>query len=113
MAGKLTIRHQMTFIAVACGEEIMVTNFEQTQTFWTFYLDGKKLKKEQFLSLQAKTTSDLIDQFRGSMFDVIIAKNFGPKAIYRLKEKGIRLYTFDGGRRAALNAYLAGELQEI
>ena len=47
------------------------------------------------------------------MFDVIIAKNFGPKAIHMLREKGIRLYTFEGGKRAALNAYLAGELQEI
>ncbi|MBQ9045989.1 MAG: NifB/NifX family molybdenum-iron cluster-binding protein [Oscillospiraceae bacterium] len=113
MAKKLVINHQMTFIAVACGEEILVTNFEQTQTFWTFYLDGKKLKKEQFLSLQAKTTSELIDQFCGSMFDVIIAKNFGPKAIHSLKEKGKRLYTFDGGKRAALNAYLNGELREL
>ena len=113
MAKKLLLHHQMTFIAVACGDEMLVSNFEQTQSFWSFYLDGKKLRKEQFLSLQAKTTSDLIEQFRGSMFDVIIAKNFGPKAIHLLKDKGIRLYTFDGGRRAALNAYLAGELQEV
>ena len=27
MAKKLVIQHQMTFIAVACGEEITVTNF--------------------------------------------------------------------------------------
>ena len=113
LANRLVIQHQMTFIAAACGEEIIVTNFEQTQTFWTFYLNGKKLKKEQFLSLQAKTTSDLIDQFCDSMFDVIIAKNFGPKAISKLKAKGKKLYLFDGGRRAALNAYLSGELQEI
>ena len=113
MAKKLVIGHRMTFIAVACGEEILTANFEQTQTFWTFYLDGKKLKKEQFLSLQAKSTGDLIEQFGGSMFDVIIAKNFGPRAIHQLKEKGKRLYTFDGGRRAALNAYLAGALQEL
>lgn len=113
MANKLVIRHAMTFIAVACGEEITVTNFEQTQTFWTFYLDGKKLKKEQFLSLQAKTTAELIDQFCGSMFDVIIAKNFAPRAAYMLKAAGKRLYSFDGGRSAALNAYLAGELTEL
>ena len=113
MAKKLLIRHSMTFIAVACGEEILTANFEQTQTFWTFYLDGKKLRKEQFLSLRAKTTSDLIDQFCASMFDVIIAKNFAPKAAYKLKAAGKRLYTFDGGRRAALNAYLAGELTEL
>ena len=113
MANKLVIKHKMTFIAVACGEEILITNFEQTQRFWTFYLNGDKLKKEQFLSLQAKTTSDLIDQFCNSMFDVIIAKNFGPKAIHKLKEKGIKLYTFDGGRRAALNAYLKGELTAL
>ena len=54
MGKKAVITHQMTFIAVACGEEILTTNFEQTQTFWTFYLKGKKLNKEQFLSLQAK-----------------------------------------------------------
>ena len=37
-----------------------------------------------------------------------IAKNFAPRAAYKLKAAGKRLYTFDGGRRAALNAYLAG-----
>ena len=102
-----------TFIAVAYDGKGNLPNFEQADTFWCYYLTGRRVKKRQLLSLTVKNTEDLIAQFRASMFDVIICWNFGPKSIYQLKQVGLHLFTFDGGSAAAVRAFRRGELQEL
>ena len=103
----------LTFIAVAYDGSGNMPNFEAADTFWSYYLEGNRVKKRQLLSLTTKNTDDLIAQFRASMFDVIICRNFGPKAMYQLKQVGLRLFTFNGGSAAAVSAFRRGELQEL
>ena len=90
-----------TFIAVAYGGAAEIVPFEQAKTFWVYCLDGKHIKKRQLLSLYAETV------------DVVICRNFSSRAIAKLKEKDMRLYTFDGGCDAAVKKYLSGELREL
>ena len=102
-----------TFVAVAYGGEASIPHFEQAKTFWVYCLDGKHIEKRQLLSLYAETGSAQIEEFCGSVIDVVICRNFSSRAIAKLKEKGMRLYTFDGGCDAAVKKYLNRELKEL
>ena len=102
-----------TFIAVAYGGAAEIVPFEQSKTFWIYCLDGKHIKKRQLLSLYAETGSAQLEEFCSSVIDVVICRNFSSRAIAKLKEKGMRLYTFDGGCDAAVKKYLNRELKEL
>ena len=69
--------------------------------------------KRELLSLYPKNSEDRIEKFLGSSFDVLICANFGPKAMARLKEGGISLYTFGGGCEMAVRKYMEGDLTEL
>lgn len=102
-----------TFIAVAYRGEGEIESFEQAKTFWVYGLEGKKIKKRQLLSLYAENGSALIEEFCSSVIDVAVCRNFGPRAMARLRQKGMRLFTYEGGCDAAVKKYLAGELKEL
>ena len=101
------------FVAVAYGGEASIPNFEKADTFWAYYLSKNKIMRRELLSLYPETNDERIAKFVDSSFDVVIARNFGAKAIARLKEAGLSLYTFDGGCDAAVKAMLADELTEL
>lgn len=111
MARKRSSRY--TFVAVSYGGEAELLHFEQTKAFWSYFIDGKKIQRRELLSVYDKNTDELIGHISDSLFDVVIARNFGAKAMARLKEAGIKLYTYTGGCDAALKAYLNGELKEL
>ena len=106
------------FAAVAYGGEGTIPAFEQADTFWAYYIgkgkNGKsRILKRELLSLYPKNSEDRIDKFLGSSFDVLICANFGPKAMAKLKEGGISLYTFGGGCEMAVRKFIEGELAEL
>jgi len=101
-------------VAVAYDGQTPLPAFEQTSHFFAYYLeDGKKIVKKELLSLTVTKDKGLIGQFRNSMFDCIIARDFSPKARALLKEEGIRLFISDAGTDAALKAFLAGKLERV
>ena len=106
-------KDRYTFITVAYGGAAEIVPFEQAKTFWVYCLDGKHIEKRQLLSLYAETGSAQIEEFCGSVIDVVICRNFSSRAIAKLKEKGMRLYTFDGGCDAAVKKNLNCELKEL
>ena len=99
-----------TIIAVGYGGEAQIVPFEQAKTFWVYCLDGKRIKKRQLLSLYAESGAAQLEEFCRSVVDVVICRNFGARAIAALKEKGMSLFTFDGGCDAAVKKYISGEL---
>ena len=111
MARKRSSRY--TFVAVSYGGEAELLIFEQTKAFWSYFLDGKRIERRELLSVYDDSTDALIAHISNSLFDVVIARNFGAKAMAKLKAAGIRLYTFSGGCDAALKAYINGELTAL
>ena len=103
----------LTFIAVSYNGQAELTNFEQSNAFWVYCLEGKKIRKRQLLSLYPGSGEKRLQQFCQSVLDVGICRNFGPKSMARLKVQGLMLYSFDGGCYRAVKAYLAKELKEL
>ncbi len=106
------------FAAVAYGGEGTILAFAQADTFWADYIgkgkNGKsRIMKRELLSLYPKNTEDKIEKFLGSSFDVLICANFGPKAMAKLKEGDISLYTFGGGCEMAVRQFMDGQLTEL
>lgn len=99
-------------VAVAyTGSEIQ--NFEQGEAFWIYAVDKDKIVRTQILSLYPKNIDDAIDKFNICAIDVLICKNYGAKAMSELKKSGFKIYTFDGGAKAAVKAYAEGRLTEL
>ncbi len=90
-----------------------VTNFEQGDAFWIYAIDKDKVVRMQILSLYSRDTNAVIEQLRRIRVDVIISKNFGPKAMNELKNAGYKLVTFDGGAKASVKAYATGKIKAI
>lgn len=57
-----------------------------------------------------KNSEEAIETLKKEMIDEVIARNFGPRALFLLTKTGIRAYTFEGGSGAALKALEKGEL---
>ncbi|MBQ8913653.1 MAG: hypothetical protein IJ054_06375 [Lachnospiraceae bacterium] len=93
------------------GSEIQ--NFEQGEAFWVYAVDGKKVVRTQILSLYPKNLSDAIEQLTQCAIDVLICRNYATKAMLELKKAGFKIYTFDGGAKAAVNAYAEGRLESL
>jgi len=93
------------------GSEIPV--FEKSEAFWIYAVDETKVVRMQILSVYSGNIDDMIKQLRMCRVDALIARNFGPKAMSMLREAGIRMYSFDGGARAAVNAFSEGRLAEM
>lgn len=104
---------KMTFVAVAYAGEATIPVFEKATNFWAYYIEGGKIYKRELLSLFPESTDDLIEKMGRSMFDVLICRNFGPKAMAKLKSRGKRLYTFEGGCDRAVRAFLDEEIKEL
>lgn len=101
------------FIAVAFDGKSNTEYFERTDTYWLFYLQDGRVRREQYLSLFNKGMDDKIMQFKRSMIDGIICKGFSPKPMAKLRASGIKIYEFDGGTKMAIEKLLKGELKEI
>ncbi len=104
---------KMTFVAVAYAGEATIPAFEKATNFWAYYIEGERIYKRELLSLFPESTDDLIEKMGKSMFDVLICRNFGPKAMARLKARGKRLYTFEGGCDRAVRAFMEKEIREL
>ena len=99
-------------VAVAyTGSEIQ--NFEQGEAFWIYAVDKDKIVRTQILSLYPKNLKDAIDKFNLCAIDVLICKNYTSKSMVALKKAGFKIYTFDGGAKAAVKAYAEGKLNEL
>ncbi|MCR4717630.1 MAG: hypothetical protein K5656_10655 [Lachnospiraceae bacterium] len=90
-----------------------VTNFEQGDAFWIYAIDEDKVVRMQILSLYSRDVKDVIEQMRRIRVDTIISKNFGGKAMSELKSAGFKIVAFDGGAKAAVKKYAAGEIREL
>ena len=110
---KLKSNDGRTFLAVSYGGAAELMNFEQSDAWWIYCLENGKVKKKQLMSLYPKDFEERIDAFANSVLDAVICRNYGPKAMARLKALGIELYSFSGGIDAAVNAYRNEELQEL
>lgn len=93
------------------GSEI--PNYEDTQAFWIYAVDKDKVVRMQILSIYTKDIRQNIKMLQQCHVDGLICKNYGPRAMSKLKKAGIRLYAFDGGARAAVNAFAQGKLREM
>lgn len=103
----------LCFVAVAYGGAGELDTFEQANAWWVYGLEGKKLGKKQLMSLYPKNFQERIDAFEHSVIDVVICRNFGPRAMAQLKALGLTLYTFSGGCDAAVKAWQAKELIKL
>ena len=101
------------FVAVAFDGTEQIPYFEKAETFWVYCMEDGKLKKRQFLSVYAKDSTEQIRRFKESMVDVIICRNFSPKAMAVLKKNGLKLYSFDGASDAAFKAFTKGTIWEL
>ena len=101
------------FAAVAYGGEASIPTFEQANTFWAYYLSKGKIMRRELLSLYPENNDDKIAKFTDSSFDTLICRNFGPRAMARLKAEGFSLYTFEGGCDKAIQAMIAGDIKEL
>lgn len=110
---KLQKKDGLTFVAVAYGGAAELMNFEQADAWWIYCLEGGKVKKKQLMSLYPKDFEERIDAFAHSVLDAVICRNFGPKAMAKLKALGLELYTCSGGIDAAVKAYLKKELIKL
>lgn len=112
MPGRLKKVYATDIIAVSyTGSEI--PNFEDSTAFWIYAVDENKVVRTQILSVYSKNIDDIIYQLKQCGIDGVICKNYGPKAMSSLKRAGYRLYGFDGGARAAVNAFALGKLAEM
>ena len=93
------------------GSEI--TNYEDTQAFWIYAVDEDKVVRMQILSVYTKDIERNIKMLQQCHVDGLISRNYGPRAMSRLKGAGIKLYAYDGGARAAVNAFAKGRLKEL
>ena len=99
-------------VAVAyTGSEIPV--FEKSEAFWVYAVDETKVVRMQILSVYSGRIDDMIKQLGMCRVDALICRNFGLKAMSRLREAGIRMYTLDGGAGAAVKAFAEGRLAEM
>ena len=103
----------MRFVAVAYGGAAELLPFEQANAWWVYCLQDNKVKKKQLMSLYPKSFEERIGAFANSVLDVVICRNYGPRAMARLKALGMELYTFSGGIDAAVKAYRNEELQKL
>lgn len=110
---KLSRTDGLTFVAVSYDGEAELCNFEQSNAFWVYVLKGNHIRKRQLLSLYPKNAEDRLQSFADSVLDVVICRNFGPKAMARLKELGLRLYSFEGGCDMAVRSFMKKELKEL
>ena len=104
----------LRLIAVGYEAGQPVPFFEKAEAFWLYYYeDDRRIRRREMLSLYEKDIDKKIDKFRESLLDTLICRNFGPKAIAKLKAAGFHLYTFSGGSDAAVKALMNGELEEL
>ena len=103
----------LCFVAVSYSGAGELDTFEQANSWWVYGLEGKKLGKKQLMSLYPKSFQERIDAFEHSVIDVVICRNYGPRAMAQLKPLGMELYTFSGGIDAAVKAYRNEELQKL
>ena len=103
----------LNFVAVAYGGEAELLPFEQANAWWIYCLEGKRVKKRQLMSLYPKNFEERISAFSDSVLDVVICRNYGPRAMAMLKGLGLTLYTYSGGVDAAVKAYLNRELSKL
>lgn len=101
------------FVAVAFDGSEQIPYFEKADAFWLYCMEDGKLKKRQFLSVYSKDTEAQIRRFKESMTDVLVCRNYSPKAMAVLKRNGLSLYTFEGGADAAYKALMNGELKPL
>ena len=112
MPGHSKIVHATDIVAVSyTGSEIPV--FERSEAFWIYAVDETKVVRMQILSVYSGKVEDMLRELKLCRVDAVISGNFGPKAMSLLRKAGIKLYTFDGGAKAAVTSYAAGKLREL
>lgn len=109
MPGKLRKIYATDIVAVSyTGSEIPV--FERSEAFWIYAVDETNIVRMQILSVYSGKIEDMLRELRLCRVDAVISKNFGPKAMSSLKNAGMRLFTFEGGAKAAVSAFAKGKL---
>lgn len=104
---------ETTLIAVAFTGHGYVPNFEEARYFEIYaFEDGKKRQKQMFsVNQEGIHTDDIMKQLDRLKIDVVIARNYGPRALHKLKSYKIRTCVFDGGPGAAIKAWKEQRLQ--
>ncbi|MGN0240097.1 MAG: NifB/NifX family molybdenum-iron cluster-binding protein [Candidatus Weimeria sp.] len=99
------------FVAVAYAGGASIPYFEKAEYFnIIFFEEGKRRKKGHMLLMGDKNSEEAVDTLKKEMTDKVIARNFGPRALFLLTKAGIKAYSFQGGSGAALKALEKGEL---
>ena len=112
MPGHSKIVYATDIVAVSyTGSEIPV--FEHSEAFWIYAVDETKVVRMQILSVYSGKAEDMLRELRMCRVDAVISRNFGPKAMSLLKRAGIKLYTFDGGAKAAVTSFAEGKLRAL
>ena len=112
MPGHSKIVYATDIVAVSyTGSEIPV--FERSEAFWIYAVDETKVVRMQILSVYSGKVEDMLRELRMCRVDAVISGNFGPKAMNLLKRAGIKLYTFNGGAKAAVKSYAEGKIAEL
>lgn len=103
---------ELEFVAVACDQKTgEVTSFDKAQYFRYYLFKNGKKKKMRFLSLFPDGPEDLAKTLQGEFVDVVICRNYSPRALNVLKKAKMEIYSFNGGPDAAVKAWAAGELK--
>ncbi|MDD6790402.1 MAG: hypothetical protein PUE04_09900 [Lachnospira sp.] len=92
----------------------LIPNFEKMDHFELFCVrNGKTVKKQMLRFPDNADTTDRIRMMRELSADAVVAARFLPRDLSKLKEAGIRAYTYDGGPGAAIRDYCRGFLKPI
>lgn len=98
---------QTTLLAVAFTGHGYVPNFEEAEYFEIYAFENGKKRQKQMLSANQEgvRTDDIMKQLYRMKIDVLIARNYGPRSLHKLKSYGIKTCVFDGGPGAAVKAW--------
>lgn len=107
----LTKTPSTVFVAVAFNGGGYMPYFEQCEYFAFHSVIEHKQRRKNMLSISDHQTEAAIDTLVKMKTDVVIARGFGPKALYELKAHHIICYAFEGGAHAAFKAYLDGSIK--
>lgn len=106
---------ETTLVAVAFTGHGYVPNFEEARYFEIYAFENGRKKQKQMFSVNQEGihTDDVIKQLARLKMDVVIARNYGPRSLHRLKSGGIRTCVFDGGPGAAIRAWKQQRLKDM
>ena len=112
MFGRIKKVYATDIVAVAySGSEI--PSFEKADAYMIYAVDEDKVRRTQILSIYSRDIDEVIEELKFIDCNVIICKNYGPKALAKLKKAELEVYDFNGGAKAAVLAFARQQLKKI